>query len=627
MICQFIKLIKLNQLDLFRCFRELGYDSQKLAFNYLSVDVEHYRAVEFDKYAIQSLNDIHNTNFPALDITQIKGGYLGIEDTDKYTYVMTYSFPCTDLSLAGKKAGMKKGSNTRSGLLWEVERLLNEVDNLPQILIMENVPQVLTSNGWRDWVSFLEGKGYSNYAEILNAKNFGIPQNRKRCFMVSILGKYNYKFPKGFELRYRLKDLLERNVDESYYLSDKFLDLCLEINQKPSKFPRAKRFLESLTMTNDKGLATTISTKSGNRPVDNFIIGNKRLLKTLQENENKPHILGKYCRGGFSSGQIVDKDYIAPTFMEKHGKIMGIFDYKSSPNYRNRMFDDSVIPTLYAQDHYGIVENQPLRIRKLTPKECFKLMGVKPSDYYRAKYGFNNVFDLEGDEENCVNASLKVAKEKLLQEDMETYVCCTTKEFQDMEVFLKTKWRENTLKEKIENKQHVSIVIEKLEEVEQKDCVINITKCLENTEILNSMIKNQEGKYTFIIELKDKQSTEKYMKISWEENLNKMKQFITLILIKRIIESKIFTYIQQKAIICGHISSIINLKNLCLKMKLLNLKMVDISKQRQSKSRLYKQAGNSIVTTCLMAIYSQLFDNLDYKKKINELLEELIEKC
>lgn len=85
--------------------------------------------------------------------------------------------------------------------------------------------------------------------------------------------------------------------------------------------------------------------------------------------------------GDREAREIVDKNLIAPTFMENHGKIMAIFDYKSSPNYRNMMFDDSVIPTLYAQDHYGIVEKQPLRIRKLTPQECFKIMGVKTSDY------------------------------------------------------------------------------------------------------------------------------------------------------------------------------------------------------------------------------------------------------
>lgn len=209
-----------------------GYDSQKLAFKYLGIEVEHYRTVEFNKYAVQSLNDIHNTNFTTQDITKVKGTDLGVEDTDKYTYVMTYSFPCQSLSLAGKREGMEEGSGTRSSLLFEVKRLLNEVDNLPQILVMENVPQVLSANGWREWVAFLESKGYSNYAEVLNAKNYGIPQNRERCFMVSILGKYNYKFPKGFELKYRLKDLLENNVDESYYLSDKMINYIMADNEK-----------------------------------------------------------------------------------------------------------------------------------------------------------------------------------------------------------------------------------------------------------------------------------------------------------------------------------------------------------------------------------------------------------
>ncbi len=394
-----------------------GYDSQMLAFKYLGIDVEHYRTVEFNKYAVQSLNDIHNTNFSVQDITKINGDYLGVEDTDKYTYVMTYSAPCTDISLAGKRAGMSKESGTRSANIWEVGRLLHECKELPQILIMENVPEIVNECSWKNWVLLLENLGYSSYCQFLNAKNYGIPQNRERCFMVSILGNYNYNFPKGFELKYRLKDLLENNVDESFCLSDKFLNYCLGVNQKKSKFPRKKRFLQSLQMTNEKGIATTISTNAGNRPVDNFInCGNKRLAKTLQDNDiepnsyidtynnrkdgcsgtittgvdfrnysfvavsnDKPNIIGKYVKGGFSAGQIVDKESIAPTFMENHGKVMGIIDYKSSAKYQNKMENKNVIPTLYAQEHYGIIEN--LRIRKLTPKECFKLMGVKPSDY------------------------------------------------------------------------------------------------------------------------------------------------------------------------------------------------------------------------------------------------------
>lgn len=85
--------MNLNQSDLFRCFRELGYDSQKLAFNYINKNVEHYRAIEFDKYAMQSLNEIHGTNFKTTDITTVKGGDLGITNTKDYTYILTYSFP------------------------------------------------------------------------------------------------------------------------------------------------------------------------------------------------------------------------------------------------------------------------------------------------------------------------------------------------------------------------------------------------------------------------------------------------------------------------------------------------------------------------------------------------------
>ena len=126
---------------------------------------------------------------------------------------------------------MTKGSGTRSGLLWEVERLLDECDELPQILLMENVPQVISSKNMNDfhkWQKKLEDLGYTNYVSLLNAKDYGIPQNRNRCFMISILGQYNYSFPKGFELKLRLKDMLEDEVDEKYYLSEKMINGFIE---------------------------------------------------------------------------------------------------------------------------------------------------------------------------------------------------------------------------------------------------------------------------------------------------------------------------------------------------------------------------------------------------------------
>ena len=210
-----------NPIRLIELFAGVG--SQAMALRDLGADFEHYRVVEFDKYAIKSYNAIHNTDFPTMDITQISGNDLGIVDTLNYCYIMTYSFPCQDLSVAGKQAGMSKGSGTRSGLLWEVERLLNEVENLPQVLLMENVPQVHGKKNMQDfqkWIDFLESKGYSNYWEDLNAKNYGVAQNRDRCFMVSILGEYNYRFPSSIELNNEMKCYLEDSVDEKYYIKN-----------------------------------------------------------------------------------------------------------------------------------------------------------------------------------------------------------------------------------------------------------------------------------------------------------------------------------------------------------------------------------------------------------------------
>ena len=202
-----------------------GIGSQAKALENLGVDFEHWRVCEFDNHAIKSYNAVHGTNFTTSDITKLTASDLNITDTRHFTYLVTYSFPCQDLSNAGLGRGMAKGSGTRSGLLWEVERLLNECDELPQVLLMENVPQVHSKNNidhFVKWQEFLESKGYSNFWKDLNAKDYGIPQSRNRCYMVSILGADDiFTFPEPIPLTLKLGDMLEKEVDEKYYLSDK----------------------------------------------------------------------------------------------------------------------------------------------------------------------------------------------------------------------------------------------------------------------------------------------------------------------------------------------------------------------------------------------------------------------
>lgn len=129
---------------------------------------------------------------------------------------------------------MSKGSGTRSGLLWEVERILKELkarEQLPHVLVMENVPQVCSDKNakdWESWLQALEMMGYTNYFDVLNAKDYGIPQNRKRCFCVSILGQYGYSFPKRIPLAHRLKDFLDEGISEKYYLKQRIIDSFLK---------------------------------------------------------------------------------------------------------------------------------------------------------------------------------------------------------------------------------------------------------------------------------------------------------------------------------------------------------------------------------------------------------------
>lgn len=410
-----------------------GYGSQALALKYLGVKFEHWKICEWAVKSIQAYKDMHftddtrnysevaskeeiqemlfkwgissNYNEPMtreqinrlseeqlriifnnisatnnlVNIQDVKGDDLAIVNKDEYDYILTYSFPCQDLSLAGKGKGMADTS-TRSGMLWEVERILNELkttNSLPQILLMENVPQVHGSDNvehFNKWQLTLENMGYKNYFQDLIATDYGIPQTRNRCFMISILGEYSYTFPKPIPLKLKLKDLLENEVDERYYLSDKQIKCLSSDKVYKNGYIRGNQFKKNI----NPDVCTTITASSSDRASDTFI--------SIKNATKKGYL------------EATDGDGIdISSRMEHHrgnvqkGKIQ-------------------TLTTSGGNDRGVCLKN--LKIRKLTPLECFRLMGVKDEDYYKIAKNQSNssLYHLAGDS-IVVNVLMAIFKE------------------------------------------------------------------------------------------------------------------------------------------------------------------------------------------------------------------------
>lgn len=320
---------------------------------------------------------------------------------------------------------MEKGSGTRSGLLWEVERILNECDELPQVLLMENVTQVHSKKNidhFKQWINFLESKGYSNYWKDINAKDFGIPQNRNRCFMVSILGNYNYKFPKPFELKSRLKDMLEDEVDEKYYLNDEQIKKINESTYTQNKRRiQQKEWCDTLCardykdpkcveVNNEPKIEVAFNlydmgVKGFNRDTGDVMLeeGLCKTIQTMQGGNRQPKILvPEATKKGYAEAYEGDGVYINRPH-QKRGTVQNgmIQTLKTSGNdvgvvvSEPKIIDDaqgfdgvreyeSYSPTLRAT-RSGLKVEHNLRIRKLTPLECWRLMGFDDEDFYKAE--------------------------------------------------------------------------------------------------------------------------------------------------------------------------------------------------------------------------------------------------
>ena len=325
-----------NPLRLIELFAGIGSQTQALT----NIGVPHTVVAisEIDKYAIQSYEAIHGKVNNLGDIKRIKA----LPSADLWTY----SFPCQDISVAGKGAGIKEG--TRSGLLFEVERLLNvanEEGTLPKYLLLENVKNLVSKKFKADfdrWLDFLSSLGYTNYWQILNAKDYGIPQNRERVFCVSLRGEHSpYKFPEKQELKLRLRDMIDEVVDEKYYLKESTIrsiinssfnsrrdsiksgdEIANTLMQRDYKGPQCVQVGEVVGEKWDKmhdisrrvyepsGIAPTVHCQQGGNTelkiAENFVLGGLQEHQTPRTDGISPALTEAMGKGGGQTPLIID---------------------------------------------------------------------------------------------------------------------------------------------------------------------------------------------------------------------------------------------------------------------------------------------------------------------------------
>jgi DNA (cytosine-5)-methyltransferase 1 len=194
------------------------------ALKKINVPVEIVDYVEIDKYAVASYNAINGTNFKPQDITTWDKNI----DVD----LIMHGSPCQDFSIAGRQAGGDQGTATRSSLMWETVRIVTKLK--PKYVIWENVKNVLSAKHKHNFDAYIEKMrelGYTSYYQVMNAKDYGVPQNRERIFIVSILGESNFTFPEKQPLKLHLKDVLQDDVDEKYYLPDEIAETFMPANE------------------------------------------------------------------------------------------------------------------------------------------------------------------------------------------------------------------------------------------------------------------------------------------------------------------------------------------------------------------------------------------------------------
>lgn len=351
-----------------------GIGAFETALRNLSIPYDLVGFSEIDKYAIQSycmINDVpvekNLGDIKSIDTSKLP------EDID----LITYGFPCQDISLAGKQKGFEEnGELTRSGLFFEALRVIE--DTKPKVAIAENVKNLVGKkfkNEFETVLHSLEEAGYNNYWKILNSKDYGIPQHRERVFIVSIrkdLDNHIFEFPQPFELKLKLKDRLEDDVDEKYYLSEKMINGFLKHNQKHKE--RGNGFIWK---TRDlDGCASTLRANAALGATDNTI--NVVRKYGVFDNDKSQH----------QAGSVYDRNGISPTLDTMQGGYRQPCVEVTRERERERIHRNMIQTLKTSGNDVGVVSKN-LRIRKLTPRECFRLMGFKDSDFDKIK-GISN---------------------------------------------------------------------------------------------------------------------------------------------------------------------------------------------------------------------------------------------
>ncbi len=406
--------LKDNKLQVLELFAGIGACSK--ALENLNIQYKIVDAVEINKYAVASFNAIHNTNFETQDIRDW--------NKDVKVDLIMHGSPCQDFSIAGKQAGGDKDSDTRSSLMYETIRIVEKLR--PQYVLWENVKNILSQRHKHNFDSYIENMnelGYNSYYQVLNAKDYGVPQNRERVYTVSIrkdIDNNTFKFPEKEELKMRLKDILEEEVEEKYYLSQKMIDGFMEHNRKHKEKntgfiwkPKTKKDIASTLRANGalcptdntinvgevtknsqagqvystEGISPTITAGTHGYAMGNImqveeldikgqdnikrvyaLEGISPTLTNMQEGNRQPKIIVKNAtKQGYAEAFEGDSINLA---------------YPNSKTRRGRV-GKQVSQTLQCNESMGVV-TQEIRIRKLTPKECWRLMSFSDEDFQKA---------------------------------------------------------------------------------------------------------------------------------------------------------------------------------------------------------------------------------------------------